>query len=196
MGNCRHWASWSSGGGGCALSKGDLSRACPRRKCCPNQALMSLSQSWNVGAPSGSRPSGPGSQRSQLRPSSGLGLRAGEGPSSNCCHLLSSPPFPPLPCLGEPQSSSAAWWETGPPLTSRGRARTLSLRLCLAESYLEQAWDCPFSGPQPTGLEMKGNWSGVHVQTAISVGRIGVEKSRLRLEWVGGGTTWLLGPVD
>lgn len=41
------------------------------------------------------------------------GCRRGEGPSSNCCHLLSAPPFPPRPGLGEPRSSSAAWWETG-----------------------------------------------------------------------------------
>lgn len=109
-------------GEGCVPFPKGISRACPLRKSCPNLALKSLCRSWNVGAPSGSRPSGPGSQRSQLGPSSGLELRAGEGPSGNCCHLLSSPPFPPLSCLGEPQSSSAAWWETGalsPPAGAR-----------------------------------------------------------------------------
>lgn len=161
------------------------SRGSPWRKSCPNLTLIPLPLSWTAGAPCASRPSGPQSLQSQRSRSSGLGLQAGEGPNSNCCHLLSAPPFPHGPA-GRPGPATAFFRclvgdQSSPPPSRAPVSQALPHRV-------KSGGDGVISPRFPHQLALRCDClrSGMHRR--VSVGRIGVERPRLRLEALGGGT--------
>lgn len=139
-------------------------------------------------------PPGPQSPQSHRSRASGLGRWAGEGPNGNCCHLLSMPPFPHSPAwashnfllllVGRPIFLlPAAPRRTPPHPTRRSPACSRSLRLCLAESDLERRWGRRCGCPPPHQLALRCDSCDLEATDRhVSVGSIGVEKPRLRLE--------------